>query len=240
MEDLIAALHDKIAELLEQAQDLDAALQNAPQSESTVEKVADLLKRVCNALSETLKMLNDPQSPLHVLARRLENTPLGALPQTLGKFLEEHRQFLEKIVRLPGPTVDKIIDYLKDETEARYTDVDVFDSADLIKTLESFRDLVCEISGYAHDLAFVWDPQLIKPIVKGVIGTCMAVGDVTGAIIAHQDPTGWVLVKAIKSTVSGVRTVKKSINAIKERLPGWLSKVKQGRMQRNNPPPPRL
>ncbi len=146
MEDLIAALHDKIAELLEQAQDLDAALQNAPQSESTVEKVADLLKRVCNALSETLKMLNDPQSPLHVLARRLENTPLGALPQTLGKFLEEHRQFLEKIVRLPGPTVDKIIDYLKDETEARYTDVDVFDSAGLIKTLESFRDLVCEIS----------------------------------------------------------------------------------------------
>jgi hypothetical protein len=245
MDDLIQALHEKITELLQQAQELDKTLELHSENEAppkeTVERIGNLLHNICDALTKTAMQLRDPKSPLQELVRRLDGIPMVGPASLLERFLEEHKQFFINKLHVPPATVTKLIDYLKREAEegdARLTDQHTLDPNIVIETLESFRDVVCDLSRMARDLEIIWSPDLIKPVVKGVIGTCLVVSDITGAILA-PDFTGFVLFKAVKSTMAGVRLVTASVSAIKERLSGWRFKVNQHYLNNKRPPKPK-
>src|SRR4051794_6102246 len=109
MDDLIQALHDTVAKLLEQAQELDTTLDDQDQDSSpgaeTLRKIRDLLHDICDALTRTTALLRDPKSPLHELVKRLDGVPMVGPASFLKRFLDEHEKFLIDTVRVPPKMV---------------------------------------------------------------------------------------------------------------------------------------
>ena len=225
MDHWIDILNEAAKELLENAHDLEKAINQASQNPKALKKH---LERICKTLSKVIDQLEKKNSLLRKLVNKLGGTRVSHGRDKLEKYLEDHRKAFEKL-RIPPKLIDDIIASLRGEAERGDNALDqpqTLDVNDVIQPLKVLRDLVCEI---ASDIELALSaPELIEQVVKGVIGAATVVVDVTGAMSAGpHDPTGWVLVKAVKSVWGGVRMVGRATSEIKGMIDRFRKKKGQ-------------
>ena len=237
--DLIQLLHEVVTELLKSAEELDGILEKEGDTPSVeaVKRVGALLKTMCEALSRAHEILSRASSPLQVVVDRINylEMKVSAASGDLATFLSEHRDFIQKSTGVSPAMLKTVIDALDNQCKQSGSKLDephAFDSNGVLGALESLRDITCQISQVADDLQLIWDPDLLRSVVKGVIGSCVIVTDVTAAASA-PDVTGFVLLKAIKSTVAGTSMVVNAVKDVRSRWTEWRLRV----ARRRNPPP---
>ncbi len=231
LEDLLFELHEKASELLDYASGLKDAVQNAPQlpSDEIVARVETLLKQSCLALRRVVEIVqHKTDSPLSELTKRIDGTLLSRDQSDLKLFLTTH----EKLIRHLGVSteaVDRAMALLRGELESGESRLDrpeTLNPEAIIEALETLRDFVCELSAQASLFKKVWPRDLLLECANGVIGGCLIIVDITGALTAPH-VTAFVFFKAVKSTWSGYRLVKKAVARGKDLWQSWKAAVGQ-------------
>ena len=180
-------------------------------------------------LDEVLKILAGVDSPLSELERRVDGVKLAAEQSELKRFLISHEKLIRSLV-VPQHAVSEALRLLKQEIEdggsTAIDNPETLDSAELLDALKELKDFVCRFSGNVSLLRKVWRPGLVLVCVDGVIGACLIVIDITGAL-AVPHLTAFVLVKAVKSTWSGCRLIKRVIKEGEGMWASWKTAIKQ-------------
>ena len=236
--ELIDQLHTAAQELFHHASELGDSLD----SPSALPRAQELLKTLCETLKKVHGLLGEPNSPLHWLVERVSGT---ALADTLGRtkqFLEEHRKTLVDL-KVPPKLLDEVIGNLSVQVkgagpENLATPQGII-AKDVLAAVAECRDAVCPLSQITEFAQDVLTPAVLKHVVNAVAGTALIVVDVTAAAAtAPHDWTGWVLLKAIKSTASGVSRIRDAVGPLKEAVKRWGSLIKQKRLRQG--PHPRV
>ena len=250
MEELIAQLNALATELLGAATEISDNLND--RSPAALSRATALLGKLCSGLTKTHELLARSDSPLAYLVRRVAGSKLADALDRAQEFLDEHAEALLKL-KLPKKKVDQVIKDLKElvtgpgpeNLEHAQTILDKPANLDLamappatykeeiLNELAAFRDLVCGLSTVGELAGTILSPPVLKAVAEGVAGVAVVVVDVTGAAaVAPSDITGWVLVKAVKSTWSGVKMIRKSVNVLRD---AW-GNLQSARMRSAIPP----
>lgn len=248
MEDWIFELNELAKKLLANASDLDDELDkfaNGSPSTEFVGEVKDKLGSMCNALTEVGEILSQQDGPLGRLIQKLDGAKVCAdAAGNLKRFLDSHEKMLRNI-GVPKEMIDELLGQLAKQLKGGYPNIEEpqtitnKDGNDFKKQLDELRKLICEIHKNAELFNDVWNPEILRVCVKGVMGACLIVVDITGALAA-PDFTGFVLVKAVKSTWSGYRMVTNAVEKIRglwDGLKGGVRvKVRQENLKKHKPP----
>ena len=249
MEDWIYDLDTWARELLADAKDLDEKLNEIGKAaKPNIEQLGNiekLLGTLCKNLTNVAEVLRQPTGPLTSLIEKLDGAKVSTdAPGALVRFLTSHERMLIRI-GVPTKAIDALLQQLKshmsnslDRLEAPQT-ITPNDGSEFIEQVKSLSKLICEIHSNAELFNKAFDFELLKECVHGVIGTCLIVVDITGALTAPH-VTVFVLVKAVKSTWSGYRMVKRSVGIIKDKwqsFKGTISTLVQQDAIRTNFPP---
>lgn len=219
IDDIIVGLHKVASELLTSATELDSKI--AANQITDLSGAQRLLSTICTKLEQVHKLLGDAESPLAELVRNVDGGVLAAPLHRLGKFLDQHRAILHSL-GLDGPLLDRTMTSIEAHVTKTNSDVQLnqpqsIEAKPVLQIIDEFRSLVCELSRLTDFADQVLNAAALVAVVDGVIGVAMVVVDVTGAATAGvHDPTLWVLVKAVKSTWSGVSRVRESVIRLKE------------------------
>lgn len=234
MDDLIEYLHKLASEMLEQANELGADLDVPPPG--WLERAQTALDKLCSTLTRLHEALERPGSPLLELVRRVDGARLSEGFDRVKQFLDEHQGVIQALGVNPE-RAKRIIEGLKelvtgDGTENIETPQTIkrrptngteesssrtVYAEEIFESLAEFSELVCSLSKAAEFAGDVLTPQVLKAVAEGTSGVALVVVDVTGAVtVAPHDMTGWVLVKAVKSTVSGFKMVRKATGVLKD------------------------
>jgi hypothetical protein len=236
--ELIDQLHKAAQELFQHASELGDSLD----SPSALPRAQELLKTLCDTLEKVHGFLGEPNSPLHWLVERVSGT---ALADTLGRtkqFLEEHRKTLIDL-KVPPKLIDQVIGNLSVQVEGagpeNLATPQGIVAKDVLAAVAECRDAVCALSRITEFAEDVLTPEVLKHVVDAVAGTALVIVDVTtAAATAPHDWTGWVLLKAIKSTASGVSRIRRAVGPLKDAVSRWTSLIKQKKLRKD--PKPRL
>lgn len=254
MDDLIGYLHKLASEMLEQANELGADLDVPPPG--WLEKAQTALDKLCSTLTNLHEALERPSSPLLELVRRVDGVRLSEGFDRVKQFLDEHQSAIQAL-GVDSERAKRIVEGLKelvtgDGTENIETPQTVKQrptngteesssrtvyAEEVIESLAEFRDLVCYLSKAAEFAGDVLTPQVLKAVAEGTAGVALIVVDVTGAVtVAPHDLTGWVLVKAVKSTVSGFKMAKKATGVLRDAYDRLVHLRNLANLRRHIPP----
>lgn len=244
MDEIIETLHHAAEELLEWAEELNGYVGKGTHDAATLARVSQLLGSMCtnlgkvhDALAKNESRPDANDSPFDLMVKRVLGSRYSQASTELERFVREHRKTFERL-KVPAAVIDRVIDALEVEMKpGGASDVEkpqgveawgadgvtqgganpAHPKSPVVAIIREFRDLVCEISKVSDVAALLATSDLVGGIVQGVAGTALIVVDVTTvAAVAPHDISGWVLLKGVKSVMSGVSMVRKGLGRLRE------------------------
>lgn len=226
MEDWIFDLVDGVKKLLSDATELDKTLDeieaNSPPTTPQLAKIEKYLGALCETLTNVGKVLREPAGPLNNLIQRLDGVSVSSdADGTIDRFLKSHTRML-LMIGVPREVIDRLLRVLQSEIDDGRVKLDEprtitsIDGDALTASIEELGEIICKIHQNVRSISNIWDPELPRACVQGVMGSCLIIVDIAGAFtFAPVDITLSALFHAVMSTRSGYNRVRNSLVTIK-------------------------
>jgi hypothetical protein len=225
-------LHQRAQELLNDATDLDKAIQGSTKPTRTT---AEILQRACGALTRIKAILDSKSGPLDRLVAKVGGVIVGATAEKVwDDFVKEHEDLLRTFGVSEGLLKQLRKDLEEDISPDERLAPETVDARYIKDRISDIQQLICSLAQEAKEHTLT--PELIGQCVKGLIGASMIVVDITGALTV-PDVTGIVLFKAVKSTFAGGRMLQKAVGKARD----WFTSLKGRKaLKKSSGRPPRI
>lgn len=203
LEECVRKATDSLTHFENKIGDFEDELTNAQLS-----SFQEMLSENCEALTGILKVFtgDESESPLHIIKNKIGPTLLGIDEKDFDQLLNAEKALLKRI-GLSEKSITSTIEQMEQIKNDLLLTNESFDPNDVIKTLEEFKSIICEISKIGELQNDFVNLELVKLCVKGLVDVCVVSGDIL-SVFTVPDPTPFTFLRSVKSVYSGVKSLK--------------------------------